>query len=290
MAELMSMTGYGSAQVEGFNVEIKTVNHRFIELSLRLPAGVEASESSIQSLIRQSIRRGRCDVTISKSKETQGALDLQFDQQLFDKATAALLPALQGRFSNQEKLAEVVVSEVLRRPEILRFDSSGAGVSEEALLSGISSALTQVLAMRVREGENLKRVLLENLQKLEEFRTATIPLVRESIEKFRTRVTERLAQLQLPLEKERLATEVALMADRTDVSEEIDRLGSHISQFRALVEQGGEVGKRLDFLTQEMGREINTTGSKSQYSQISSRVVEAKAILEKIREQVQNIE
>jgi len=299
MSTIMSMTGYGSAQgslpdESVLSVEIKSVNQRFLEINIRLPSGNESLDQAIQKLIKPRLSRGRVDLFINRKipNSSGRARVASFDSTLFTSSLELLSDNLSAVYPDETERKKVISGLLLSRGDIFAIteDESDRSLPENIVIPVVSAALDQLITMRKLEGENLRLALVGHLTKVDEFVAQVGPLVGESVERFRTRVSEKLKQVELPLGEERLATEVAILADRTDVSEEMERLASHLAQFRDLLASGNEIGKRLDFLVQEMGREVNTTGSKSQSSKISGMVVETKAVLEKIREQVQNIE
>jgi uncharacterized protein (TIGR00255 family) len=188
----------------------------------------------------------------------------------------------------------VTLADVISAEGVVRLDERAVDLElvGEALRRGLAQALAQLVAMRAREGEALGRDLLARLDELERIVGRVFVLAPQAVEQYRTRLTERIAELTrgLPLDPARLAQEVAVFADRTDVAEEITRLRSHVGQVRALLSSTDPAGRKLDFLVQEMHREANTIGSKSQNGEIAGLVVALKAEIERMREQVQNVE
>ncbi len=295
MSNLRSMTAFGSGAsviAPGLKIDVRSVNHRFLDVNVKLPAGAERYEAALVKKIRETLRRGRIDVFVRREVEGAQKRFINFNEELLSDAFRALS---QGVSSIEPGLADernAILSALLRRPEVLSFEGEEiqATLSEEGLLEALDCALTALAEMRDVEGANLQKTLLGHITELETLCSLVEPLVKEARLKFSARVQARLAELALTIPEDRLALEVAILAERMDVSEELERLVSHISQFRTLLSDGGEVGKKLDFLVQEMNREVNTTGSKSQSSEVTKIVIEAKSLLERIREQIQNIE
>lgn len=289
----VSMTGFGQGEAVSadltISIEIKTVNHRFLDLVWKLPSSYSKFETELAKLVRDKFRRGRVEVAVTRKKATTTDYEIVFDEALFKQ----YLPILKGALKtagvrDQDSLAVV---NLLQRREIIDLVSRSADVENEAALvrDAIARALDGVQSMREVEGAALGRELLERIERLEGIAGGISPLVDSSTSAYRERLQVRIAKLEVQADPARMAQEIALFAERSDVSEELTRLRSHFAQFRSLLAEEGS-GRKLDFLIQEMGREINTTGSKSQSAEISALVVEAKAELEKIREQVQNIE
>lgn len=286
-----SMTGHGRAVAEAsgrrVTVEVRAVNHRFFDVKLRAPPLDPAVEDRITQAIRKRAERGSFSVTI-RDDALGGGGGVRVDL-AHARSVAGALDELRAALGLEEP---VTLALVAAQPGVLQTGEPSH--DPEAILAALDAALEELVAMRRREGAALGADLRARLDRLEALAREVEELAAAAPDEWRRRLEERLARLLQPtgmtLDEQRLAQEVAVLADRLDVTEELVRLRSHLEQARALVAEDAPVGRRLDFLVQELGREINTIGSKSQSAEIARRVVEAKAELERIREQVQNVE
>ena len=291
---MRSMTGYGHGESakDGFKftVELNSVNRKQSDIAINLPKELVELEPRIRDVINAQLSRGRINVVVAYHRSAERATP-----QVLDEALArAYLRAIQ-RLQKQLKVeGTVTIDTLLRAPGVLKL--AEATVDAEIVWPGVELALckglAQLIRMREKEGRFLARDLAERLEmvgagieRIRQFAPETIKRYREELH---ARVKE--AGLQVPLDDERLLKEVVVFADRCDISEELTRLESHIRQFRDSLDSRQPVGRTLDFLAQEMNRETNTIGAKANAAQISQEVVQMKAELEKIREQVQNIE
>lgn len=294
------MTGFGRGVAEHggtrATVDVRTVNHRFLDIKLR-GSLAPALEEAIGSRVRAAIERGSVAVSVHVARAAASAA-VRIDA---DAARAA-----------HEQLAELArmlgipgpdLALVLAQPGVVVAAEEGPrdDSDQPTVLAALDAALAQLSEMREVEGAALARELLDRLDELGALRAQIERLAAEIPERIQRRLQQRLERLlhdaasdgrgaAAALDPGRLAQEVALLAERADVTEELVRLASHLDQARALVTGSGASGRRLDFLVQEIGRELNTIGSKSAATEISSTIVEAKAVLEKVREQVQNVE
>ena len=291
---MLSMTGYGKGEyVEGgleLTCEIKTVNNRYLDVSIKSPRIFAAYEDVVRNTIRKKLTRGHADVFISFKDKREKETSLATDLALANSYVAAA-KALKEAFPDLAD--DVTLSSVLRYPEVLKQEDSHS-LDEEltnALDCALNIALDNLNAMRAVEGQKLKEDMLsrvETIEKLVEEITARAPLIAaEYREKLTARVKEYLAETQI--DEGRLLTEVAVFTDKSNIDEELTRLRSHIEQFRSICEEG-IVGRKLDFLVQEFNREANTTCSKSNDVTITRAGLALKNEIEKIREQVQNLE
>lgn len=287
-----SMTGYGrgSAQSDGreLTIELKAVNHRYLDLSFRTPRSIAFLEDLLRTCIQQGgIRRGHIDVSVNYTNRREDARAVTVDENVLHGFNQAIQHA-HKLLKDHRRLS---VAEALTLSGALSVEQ--AEENREAVMElacrAAQDAVNTLQKMRQREGEMLARDLLENLSALEAVRqeiAARAPLVPEE---YRQRLSARLDEWQAAgTEPQRVAQEVALMADRCAIDEELSRLSSHIAQFGDTVTGETEAGKKLDFLLQEMNREVNTIGSKASDAAIAQTVVKAKCIIEKLREQVQN--
>lgn len=292
---LRSMTGFGTAEgpVGGarVSVELRSVNHRFFNPSLKLPSALSRFEGEVREALRQRIARGHVTVSARIVREQEASTTI--DEARF-AAAAAELKALQERYGLG---GAVDVSTVLRMPDVLqitREDVSFETATAEELLAVLEAAAAALQEMRAAEGARLAQVIGERLTLVEEAVSRIAARAPERIVAQRDRLRENVEKLAagVAVDPQRLAQEIALLADRLDVGEELDRFASHIAAFReAMASKTGEgVGKRLGFLLQEMLREANTTGSKANDAPMLQDVVAIKEELERIREQVENVE
>jgi len=295
---IRSMTGFGRAafDVAGvrFDIEARSVNHRHLDLRFRLPRLLAPFESAARECVQQRASRGKIDVTVSNSEGSRVLQQLEIDRE----AAREYACAAQELEREAGVAGPLTVDALLALPGVAGF--SERDLPAEELAAGFQGALSKAIGelddMRVREGAALERDLLERLElvvALSESLAARSEVVREAA---RERLRKRTEQLELEtgiVDEARLHHEIVLAADRLDVSEEIVRLRSHVDQFREIVSSaaaGVPVGRRLDFLMQEFGREANTIGSKGNDSPIAHQVVELKTEIERMREQVQNVE
>jgi uncharacterized protein (TIGR00255 family) len=290
---IRSMTGFGAgrgaAGGEEADVEIRSVNHKFCEVKCRLPRELSALELEVARTVKDRIARGGVEVTVRRAGPG-GGLAPRIDVPLAESYARAFAE-IQARLGlpGSVTLADVIGVEGVVRLEEKQVEAAAA---REAVRRGLEEALGALVAMRAREGEALSRDLAARLVTVDGLVARVAELAPRSVEHHRARLAERIEELArgVPLDPARLAQEVALFADRTDVAEEITRLRSHIAQARALLGSAEPAGRKLDFLVQEMHREANTIGSKSQSAEISALVVSLKADIERMREQVQNVE
>ncbi len=289
---MLSMTGYGQAELsrEGLTlkIEIQSLNSRYFDLNLRLARALQSQEARVRKRIQEALSRGKVSVSVSLSEETGSVAALEVNlerlrqyEALFEKIRSAL--DLKGSATLADYLER---SDLFSSAENDRSDLAG-----ELLTAGLDAALEATLAMRAEEGGHLAADLKRRLQLLSEQTEAIEALARgnrqDDIDRHRSRIAELAAGI--PLNEDRLLMEVAILADKRDIAEECTRLASHGDLFRSYLAGTEATGKRMGFLLQEMGREINTIGSKSAQVEISHRVVEMKEELERMREQVQNI-
>ena len=291
---MLSMTGYGKGEYsEGgieLTCEIKTVNNRYLDVSVKAPRIFAAYEDVVRNTIRKKLTRGHADVFVSLKDKRERPTALTTDMALAASYVAAA-KAMKEAFPDLTD--DITLSSVLRYPEVLKQEDA-VTLDEEltnALLTALSMALDKLNEMRAIEGEKLKTDMLsrmETIEKLVDEVSARAPQIQlEYKEKLKSRVQEYLADV--PIDEGRLLSEVAVFADRTNIDEELTRLRSHIEQFRSICEEG-VVGRKLDFLVQEFNREANTTCSKSNDVTITRIGLALKNEIEKIREQVQNLE
>ncbi len=289
-----SMTGYGSAEVRGdavdLSVELRSVNHRFLDISLRMPKSISALEARVREVLSQRLSRGRVSGTFAWGNSGGDSEEVFLNQASADRYYG-LLCDLKTHYNLS---GEVDIATMAARQDIWKVERREIDLEEVWGLveTGIGQALDEMISMRSREGELLAKDLLERVKAVREMGADIEKRMPENVEGARDKLQERLDKLlSTPdLPPERLAVEASIMADRMDCTEECVRLRIHCDQFEKYVVEGGAVGRKLNFLLQEMGRESNTIGSKANDALVSQHVVLLKEEMEKLREQVQNIE
>jgi uncharacterized protein (TIGR00255 family) len=291
---MKSMTGYGrgACEVGGRRlvVELRSVNHRFLEIKLRLPWPDAALEAQIVQRLRGRLERGV--ITVGVRDEGGGtAQTVRVDLELARQYAAALSQLRAALGSEHEPLS---LQQIAEQPGVLTVGEPMLDPEAlwRALEPGVDDAVTALIDSRAREGQALAADLLARLGTIEALTAQIGELVREAPDTLRKRLRERLERAVKPgeVDPQRLAQEVAILADKLDVTEELTRLAAHLAEAKRLCAEQAATGRRLDFLVQEMNREVNTVGSKSQSAQVAARVVDAKAELERLREQIQNVE
>ena len=291
----ISMTGFGRGEFKNDNyhflIECKTINHKYCDINVRLPRKISFLEDKIRNYVKNFVKRGRVDLYIKLDLIGSEDVNLKFDDKLATQYVG-ILNQIKEKFNLQDNIS---VMDVAKFPDIVKCEEREEdedlywGMLKEAL----DMSLERLTDMRKAEGEKLaqdtlKRCdILTNL--LKEIEKYSDTVVDEYKEKLNTRITEILENPSI-IDENRLAQEVAIFADKSSITEEIVRFKSHIEQLKNTVVKNDSIGRKIDFLIQEMNREVNTTGSKSSNLNITNLVVEVKSELEKIREQIQNIE
>ncbi len=292
---MRSMTGFGQAADEDeryrIRVVLRSVNHRFLDLVVRLRDGQRTSEPALRDLLSSHLSRGRVEVNVDV--EPLGAAAVRVD--LDAGAVETLSRALDGLLEEDIIESGLTAGDLIRHPQLLRVtepESRWESEDEALLLEIASRALTELVQARETEGRKLAGALLERLEGLAGAGAELRSIASSSVQAAAAALRERLEALlgDRELDEGRLAQEVALLADRSDVTEELDRFGAHLEHFREVMASDGAVGKRLDFLTQEIFRELNTLGSKCRNAAMTRVVLDAKVLCEQLREQVQNVE
>lgn len=290
---IKSMTGYGKSSLSinsrEYQVEIKTVNHKYIDTNIRMPRIISYLEEDVRKLIASKIKRGKVDILISFENYSSHGNDIRINTEL-----AKIYIENLKKLAEEEKIsANIEVTEITKLPDVLTIKSN---LDEKQikfeLLQVVDEAVNQLINMRQNEGNRISEDILTKISQIEEkneeiFKLST-GLIDEYVVKLEARIKEILKTEEL--DKSRLMQEVVIYADKCSVEEEITRMKSHILQLRNLINTEEPTGKKMDFLIQEMNRETNTIGSKANNLEITNRVVDIKTILEDIREQVQNIE
>ncbi|GGA08646.1 UPF0701 protein YloC [Paenibacillus marchantiophytorum] len=293
---ICSMTGFGQANrsFAGYNVfiDVKSVNHRYSEVSIRLPKEWAVFEDALKKTVLQAVKRGRVDVFVTAEREAASQKSVTVDFALADAYLQAAAQ-LKERYGYVE---QVGLKELLRLPDLILMKESRKEPDkeiEQELCVCLQEAVSRLSDMRLREGAFLEQDIRERLTELKRIHGELEVLAPQVVEDYAVKMASRLQSLlqdQAPVDEQRLAMEIAIFADRSNVDEELTRLKSHFGQCDQLLTEQEPVGRKLDFLIQEMNREVNTIGSKSNSSEPTARVITMKAELEKMREQIQNIE
>ena len=290
---MRSMTGYGRRQLQAdgreMTVEVKTVNHRFLDIGFRMPRNLSFLEEPVRAQLSEVLKRGHADVFLSYRNNREDAREVSVDEPLLSayKQTLGRMEAVSGAVNDIALSHLAALPDVLRVTEREEDREAVTGLMQRTL----ESVLSDVLHMREKEGAALLDDLEFHLTQLEQLALKIAQKAPQVAQLYRERLEARLAELNVsPVEPQRLAQEVALFADRCAIDEELSRLASHIQQMRNCMKSDGEAGRKLDFLVQELNREVNTIGSKAADAEITNWVVAAKCEIEKLREQVQNIE
>ena len=294
MGKLLSMTGYGSAKgsVEGqeITVELKSVNNRYLDCTVKMPRLYAFAEDSVKTHVKAAISRGKVDVFVSAQASQDSGTVVSVNEELargYRDAVARIAETL-GLESgiNAFSLARFPDVLTVERRELDK-DKAAAALSEIT-----AKAVEEFNAMREREGERLRRDMLGKLETIEGLVSVVEERSPQTVKEYRERLEARLRDIlaDRSLDEQRVITEAAIFADRTAVDEETVRLRSHIAQFRTMLEEGSPIGRKMDFLVQEFNRESNTIGSKCSDASLAKVVVDLKSEIEKIREQLQNVE
>ena len=288
------MTGFGRGESKAdgreFMVEIRTVNHRYFDIFVKAPRQLSFLEDSVRELVGKSIARGKVDVYISYEEYNDNSKEVLLDDSLV-KAYITASELLRDKYGLRD---DISVSMIARFPDVLKVEKVEIDEDRtwQLLKEATEKALESLLFMREREGAGLKAGILERTLCIEGILRGIALRAPDVVKEYKQKLESRIKELldQQTIDEARLATEVAIFADRCSIDEEIERLGSHLDQVRLTLEADQPVGRKLDFLIQEMNREINTIGSKGNDLAITKSVVEIKSELEKMREQIQNIE
>lgn len=295
---ISSMTGFARLQVReqdqiAYTLSIKTVNHRFLDLQFRLPSGLDTLEMELRKMLKERLVRGHVDLSLALDRTAQQRAG--FNREL----VAGYLAAFAAAREEHGLIGEPDLNAVLRLPGALQAENRNEDDSTAltaSVLEQMPRLLEQLKIMRSREGDALETILLDILTRLADASGGVAELIPEIEQRYQDRLTQRLLAAAGPeFNRQRLLEEIAVLVDRSDISEELARMATHIGHFRDLLNAGGEVGKKLDFLLQEMNREANTLLSKTgslggKGTRITELGLAMKAEIEKAREQIQNVE
>ena len=287
---MRSMTGFGLGELSlnssHLQLEIRSVNHRYVDVRVRLPHELSEFSFYLEQQCRKVLPRGRYDIEL-RLQDAKGSEPAAIDSWL---AAAKQLVALRDAIAPGQDVPLELLASLAPPKSTARFEATELRAVLDQL---VDSTLASLLVSRSREGEVLKTELLSRGQKLRELRLSVEAMLPRLLADYRQRLETRLAELLSPsshIDSQRLELEVAILAERSDVAEELSRLSAHLDHYDSLLNEGPGVGRKFDFLLQELGREINTLGSKCHDVEVNRSVIELKSELEKIREQVQNVE
>ncbi len=291
---IKSMTGFGAGDAETadfkVHIEVKAVNQRFLETNYHMPYSMNMFENQLTKKIKEYASRGKLDINIRFQDLRDKAVTVKVDKGL----VAAYGQALQEISSQLELSAPVTAAQIASYPDVLKLNEENADLeaAQPILMQAMEQALESFVAMREAEGQNIQRDLLARIGTLENFVGELEKLAPEIVAAYRQRLENLLREYlaKEDIEESRIIQEVALFTDKVNYTEETVRLRSHFDQFRQIITAGEPVGRKLDFLIQEMNREINTVASKANSAGAAQFVVDVKSEIEKIREQIQNIE
>lgn len=290
---IKSMTGYGKANVSiekrEYQVEIKSVNHRYLDISVKTPRILSYLEEEVKKQIAAKIKRGKIDIFITLQDEGTENKNIKINTEI----AKIYINELKQLAQNEGLLTNIEVTEIAKFPDVLTIQNKQEDERlKKELLSVVNKAVDGLVEMRTIEGEKIAEDLLKRIkviqEKVKEISELSTGLIEEYVVKLKGRIKELLKEENI--DENRLAQEVVIYADKCSVEEEVIRLKSHISQLQELIKTDGAIGKKLDFIIQEMNRETNTIGSKANHLGITNYVVDVKTELENIREQIQNIE
>jgi uncharacterized protein (TIGR00255 family) len=287
---ILSMTGFAAVGADlpgcALNVELRSVNHRYLDLQLRLPDELRALETAVREVLATELKRGKVDCRIALARATPGATTLAVNAE----RVAQLRDAAAEVLRHAPGSAPLSTIEILRWPGVLTEPSLDPETLAAKAIELVRQALTDLAASRGREGDKLRAILEERCQGIEAQLKRVAPRVPAIHDAYLEKLGARLREAGLDPDTERLKQELALFATKVDIAEEVSRLITHVAEVRRVLGAGGSSGKRLDFLMQELNREANTLGSKSVDAELSQSALELKVLIEQMREQVQNIE
>ncbi len=290
---MKSMTGYGKANLKieerEYQAEIKSVNHRYLDISVKMPKILSYLEEEIKKEIATQVKRGKIDVFITFENHSTQGKEIKINHEI----AKIYINELKKLAKQEEILANLEVTEIMKLPDVLTIQNNQEEESIKfELLEVVNQSANKLIQMRMTEGSKIAEDLRNRMEliqeKVKEIAKLSTGLIEEYVVKLEGRIKEVLKTQEV--DPNRLAQEVVIYADKCSVEEEITRLKSHISQFQKLLEEEEPIGKKLDFIIQEMNRETNTIGSKANHLEITKDVIDIKTELENVREQIQNIE
>ena len=287
---IFSMTGYATATQEttygSLSLEVRSINNRYLDIQFRLPDEFRKQEFAMRELLATQLGRGKVECRLNFSPAT----NIENAQQLDNTLLESLLQLDQTIKNRYPAAQSLTVADILKWPGILGGDNLPMDELGEISIRLLQTVLEDLKASRIREGDKLKSMLLERIHQMRQLLQTAIPRIPTLIAAFEEKLRTRIEEILGNLEDDRIRQEITLFAGKIDVDEELSRLQAHLDEVERILNKGGAVGKRLDFMMQELNREANTIGSKSVDLEISRISMELKVIIEQMREQVQNIE
>lgn len=291
---MKSMTGFGSSSLEledcSIDIEIKSVNNRYLDFNFSMPSYLNFMLEDMKSLIKNKLKRGRVEVYIKIKKYQLSVDSVDINYELAQK----IKEKLDSLNQKLDMKSDISVRDLVKYDDVMTFTYKDLDNDflHDNILKVLDEAVNKIYSMRSIEGDNLREDLSTNLSKIEDQISKISSLTENSVIEYRENLFNKISELldEEKIDKDRMYLEVALMADKVDINEELKRFDSHIVQFKSAMDMKDCIGRKLDFIIQEMNREINTISSKSNDESISVCVIEVKSLIEKLREQVQNIE
>ena len=291
---MKSMTGFGSSSLEledcSIDIEIKSVNNRYLDFNFSMPSYLNFMLEDMKSLIKNKLKRGRVEVYIKIKKYQLSVDSVDINYELAQK----IKEKLDSLNQKLDMKSDISVRDLVKYDDVMTFTYKDLDNDflHDNILKVLDEAVNKIYSMRSIEGDNLREDLSTNLSKIEDQISKISSLTENSVKEYRENLFNKISELldEEKIDKDRMYLEVALMADKADINEELKRFDSHIVQFKSTMDIKDCIGRKLDFIIQEMNREINTISSKSNDESISVCVIEVKSLIEKLREQVQNIE
>ena len=290
---IKSMTGYGKATLSRENreyqIEIKSVNHRYLDMNIKMPRTISYLEEEVKKTIMTYVKRGKVDVFITFENNSTEGRKIQINKEI----ASVYIKELKKLAEEENILANIEVTEISKYPDVLSIQNEqNEEKIKQELIEVTKQAVQKLVEMRSAEGSKMAQDLLQRVEEVQQNVTKisdqSTGLIQEYVVKLESRIKELLPNHEI--DQNRLVQEVVIFADKCSVQEEITRLNSHIAQFKNFLQAEENIGKKLDFLIQEMNRETNTIGSKANCLEITNKVIDIKTQLENIREQIQNIE
>ena len=290
---IKSMTGYGRANLSKdlreYQIEIKSVNHRYLDVSVKMPRQISYLEETIKREVAAKVKRGKIDVFVTFENNSLDGKEIKINMELAE----AYINELKKLAEKENILADIQVTDISKYPDVLNIQNNQDDETiKKEVLETVKIATDSLVQMRQIEGQKIAEDLLLRLDKIQLKVNEISKLSTGLIEEYVVKLEERIKQIlkDQEIDPSRLAQEVVIYADKCSIQEEVTRLNSHISQFKMLLNSNEAIGKKLDFIIQEMNRETNTIGSKANNLEITNDVIDLKTEIENIREQVQNIE
>ena len=290
---IRSMTGFGKAIIEKnsrkYQVEIKSVNHRYLDISVKMPRAISFLEEEVKKEISKSVKRGKVDVFITFENNSLEGRTIKINTELAKE----YIKELKNLAKEENLIEDIQVNDIAKYPDVLKIQELQEDEKiKEELIETVAKATESLMKMKKSEGEKIAEDLSKRLESIQEKVNETSKLSTGLIEEYVVKLEERIKKLlkEQEINEARLAEEVVIYADKCSIEEEITRLNSHVLQVKELLNSDKSVGKKIDFIIQEMNRETNTIGSKSNNLSVTNNVIDLKTKIEDIREQVQNIE